>query len=914
MKYKKTFYLMTLSIRSIIAVVFVFMAIGLHTTEAKGLFKSAVNYYTGFRGPASVATRDFNGDGYLDLALASRDDDSSDRLRGNVSILLGNGDGSFQSQVNYGVGDEPVSVAIGDFDGDGDLDLAVANWSSGKVFILLGNGNGIFQDAADYSIGDRAESVATNDFNGDGYLDLAVAVLNFDSSGNAPSNVSILLGNGDGSFQSPVNYNAGDGPKTVAIGDFNGDANLDLAVGNGWNSGNVTILLGNGDGSFQSPVNYNAGDGRASVATSDFNGDGYLDLAVANSGSDNVSILLGNGDGSFQSQVNYGVGDGPMSVAIGDLDGDSYLDLAVANSSSSNVSVLLGNGDGSFQTEGNYGTRDEPVSVAIGDLDGDSYLDLAVANSSSSNVSILINIGKTIINDFVTFKPDPLTYAFTPDTIGCPLGFVGKFNFLARLANISTKTFSNLFVEVDELTNNNLLLTDNRLLGVGGRFKAPEADDYADGWLDPDENVNVPFCVCLQDRNPFGFFVNVLGVSKIPAPVEKTGLTGSNGERDDGELQYGVPWPVPRFTDNGDGTIRDNLTYLTWDKDANRFGTRSWDDALSACNQLADNGVNLTDDSVAGDWHLANRFELESILSMAFHELDFACHGPAIAVPDTIGTGHWSEGDPFFNIDLEGMPFYWSSSTHAMDTGQAWAIFINSSVETIDKSVLAQTGAPTPRVWCVRGVDAESLKPIASVAKTGQTESNGEGDDGELQKGVAWPIPRFTDNGDGTITDNLTYLTWDKNANRFGTRSWDDSLSGCNQLANNGVDLTDDSAPGDWRLANRFELESILHIGFTDPAVPDTDGTGHWSEGDPFMNIIHQSQSQYWTSTLRITCTASIGAPVGCHEPGTAYAETMTFETGEMRTDEAFFIDEGGDGCDITPGAAHNAWCVRGGR
>jgi len=153
---------------------------------------------------------------------------------------------------------------------------------------------------------------------------------------------------------------------------------------------NVSVLLGNGDGSFQSAEIYGADERRSSVAIDDLNGDANLDLAVANWGSDNVSVLLGNGDGTFQSAVNYGAGAG--SVAIGDLDGDGDRDLVVANYFDSNFSVLLGNGDGTFQSALNYGADGGSLSLAIADLNGDTNLDLAVANEGDV-VGVQINTG-----------------------------------------------------------------------------------------------------------------------------------------------------------------------------------------------------------------------------------------------------------------------------------------------------------------------------------------------------------------------------------------------------------------------------------------------------------------------------------------------------------------------------------------
>ncbi len=176
------------------------------------------------------------------------------------------------------------------------------------------------------------------------------------------------------------------------------------------------------------------------------------------------------------------------------------------------------------------------------------------------------------------------------------------------------------------------------------------------------------------------------GGSCSDAPVAKTGQTISYGSRDDGELKSGVAWPNQRFTDNGDGTITDNLTHLIWDKDANRFGMRTWASALTDCNNLASGATGLTDGSVAGDWHLANRFELESLLHMGFINP---------AVPDTLGTGQWSEGHPFNNVQLW---FYWTSTTVALNAPHAWVLRLD--VGLVDSHGKAGN---SHFVWCVRG-------------------------------------------------------------------------------------------------------------------------------------------------------------------------------------------------------------------
>ncbi len=344
------------------------------TAVSGSLFSAATNFAAG-PSPLSVAIGDVNGDDRPDLAVANF-------VSNNTSVLLGNGDGTFQPEANFAAGTNPASVAIGDVNGDGKADLAVAN-QGGNVSVLLGNGDGTFQAARNFVVGGFARSVAIGDINGDGKADLAVA--NF-----ASNNVSVLRSNGDGTFQDATNFVAGTNPVSVAIGDLNGDGKVDLAVAN-TNSNNVSVLLGYGDDTFQAAMNFAAGTEPYFVAIGDVNGDGKADLAVANFGNNTVSVLLSNGDGTFQPAANLAVGTQPISVAIGDLNGDGKADLAVANLGNNNVSVLLGNGDGTFQAATNFSAGMKSGSVAIGDLNGDGERDLAVANTDSNNVSVLLN-------------------------------------------------------------------------------------------------------------------------------------------------------------------------------------------------------------------------------------------------------------------------------------------------------------------------------------------------------------------------------------------------------------------------------------------------------------------------------------------------------------------------------------------
>jgi subtilase family serine protease len=246
---------------------------------------------------------------------------------------------SFQLPATYLVGSGPTAVTVGNFNVnvDGYPDLAVANGGDNTVSVLIGNQDGTFQSAVNSSVGNSPTALAAGNFNGDGYPDLAVA-------NGGDNTISVLIGNGDGTFGTATNspIPVGKNPTGVAVGDFNNDGNLDLVVANGGDN-TLSVLVGNGDGTFKGAVSYPVGSSPTAVAVGDFNGDGKQDVAVANAGSNTVSILLGNGDCTFQASTTFQVGSKPVSLAVGDFNQDVQPDLAVANQGDSDVSILLNN-------------------------------------------------------------------------------------------------------------------------------------------------------------------------------------------------------------------------------------------------------------------------------------------------------------------------------------------------------------------------------------------------------------------------------------------------------------------------------------------------------------------------------------------------------------------------------------------
>lgn len=330
--------------------------------------------------PFSVAIGDFNRDGKQDMVTAN--------YAGNdVSVRLGNGDGTFHMAGSVPVGNNPNAVAVGDFNGDGNQDIAVSNFFSNSVSIRLGDGTGGFVNHTEVNVGVLPSYVAVGDFNADGKQDIAAVI-----TGN--TTVAIRLGDGSGNFSGSASAALGSGAFSIAIADFNADGIQDIASAD-YNMDTVSINLGDGLGGFYLASQIEVGINPYAIAAADFNKDGFTDIATANFNGDNVSIRMGDGTGNFGGSTEVPVGDGPGSIAVGDFNGDGNPDFTTAEYSGNSVSVILGNGSGSFSGTIQMALPGNPYLAVVGDFNADGRQDIAVSTNNNT-VSVIIGNGVEI--------------------------------------------------------------------------------------------------------------------------------------------------------------------------------------------------------------------------------------------------------------------------------------------------------------------------------------------------------------------------------------------------------------------------------------------------------------------------------------------------------------------------------------
>jgi len=322
---------------------------------------------------------------------------------------------------------------------------------------------------------------------------------------------------------------------------------------------------------------------------------------------------------------------------------------------------------------------------------------------------------------------------------------------------------------------------------------------------------------------------NPVGMVQLP----RSGQSTSYHQRDDGDLQIGAVWPSPRFVDNTDGTVIDMLTGLTWlkdgdcaetigwDPDGGGAGSLTWTSALDFANEVNTFALDIAACASYSadhtDWRLANIFEIDTLVHC----------GEA-------NPAGWLETVGFENVS-SGPYGYWSSTVFGM-----W----DRMAIRFDTGELVRSYWSTKRrAWLVRGGQQDYPDPTypANTPTTGQKNTVWQGDDGDLEMGVLWPVPRFHDHGDGTVTDGLTRLRWLKDADCFGASSWDDAFTTLADFSTSpGSYACADYVPSGlvWRLPNRKEFLSVFeHLG----------ATSDLPAGHPFVNT--GTIMVHWTST-----------------------------------------------------------------
>jgi PASTA domain-containing protein/VCBS repeat protein len=336
--------------------------------------RGSTSAFLGMARPSALALVDANGDGKTDIVSAN--------VRSSVSYLSGAGDGTLGGSAMTPLKGGHPDLASADFNGDQIPDYVVANYE-GSIGVFLGNSSGV-GPMTNYPSGQATIGALAGDFNRDGKIDIA-------GVSAKTANVTVRLGNGDGTFGAQALSRVGGNPWEAATADLNRDGNLDILATTGLPD-ELRVLFGTGTGgTFVGPRVFTVGDLPTGIATGDFNGDGQLDVALASFGEDFVTVLLGDGNGGFRSSINYRAIDSPDSIIAADFTGDGKLDLAAATFLfGKRVAVLQGRGDGTFGPPGVFQLAGPVLDLEAADLNGDGKLDLVGANPFDGHVSVLL--------------------------------------------------------------------------------------------------------------------------------------------------------------------------------------------------------------------------------------------------------------------------------------------------------------------------------------------------------------------------------------------------------------------------------------------------------------------------------------------------------------------------------------------
>ena len=368
-----------------VATIFLLLAVGGCSKQdpftPPDLFYYFASYKVG-KNPTTVNPLDVNQDGITDLVTTNIGSDS-------LSVLLGNGDGTFHDQIQLHVCREPRSMAVGLFNRDQYPDVVLACSGSDEIAVLFGRADGKLDEGPQYPVHRTPVAVTSDDLNGDHVPDLVVALRN--------DKIKVFLGTGTGEFQHGAQYEYGDTPTSVALADLNRDGKVDLAVTNGGPMSNaVSIWTGNGDGTFGGPTDYRTGKRPLGVSFADFNDDRVRDMLVINGERDSFTTFLGNGDATFQPGRDFGANAGPNFGLTRDFNGDRRPDVAIVNLQSSDLSILFGKGDGTFEyPPKNYRTKAGPFAVAVYRVTTKEAEEpgLVTADNGNGSVSIFLHRG-----------------------------------------------------------------------------------------------------------------------------------------------------------------------------------------------------------------------------------------------------------------------------------------------------------------------------------------------------------------------------------------------------------------------------------------------------------------------------------------------------------------------------------------
>jgi len=327
--------------------------------------------------PTKSLTGDLDGDGIADKVVLNRNDNS-------ISLFKGDGKGLFTSLATPIVtANDTRDASLVDLNNDGILDLVIVFGASG-LRVYLGQGLGTFASPDSYGASTQPEAIATGDFNDDGFLDIVVAC-------SGIGRVSFFPGVGDGTFGSRSDSNTGAQPVDLVAADLNFDGRVDLAVAQASElGGSVGVMISSGDGTFLTPVHYQAESGVLEVTAGYYNSDGFVDLAVLNATTASVSIFLSGGDGTFSTASNYFSGFDPSGMSSGDFNGDGRVDLIVGNGVNQTVTILQGSLSGSYAINSSVNTGVNTVHVDINDLNADGALDFSVLDGSFNKLKVLL--------------------------------------------------------------------------------------------------------------------------------------------------------------------------------------------------------------------------------------------------------------------------------------------------------------------------------------------------------------------------------------------------------------------------------------------------------------------------------------------------------------------------------------------